>query len=422
MKSIALFTTLIFSTATGLCQYWKNINLTDYEMVGPDGYYLIEADPDDNSIWISSGMRLYQIDSNSVVDFYLYSDCGATPFYKVQDIMAYQGSILVLDDMQGLYSYDGLDLSLLAPFQYGRKLNVDQEDSILIGTASTNSEGFFIFDGGYQMFATWNSPLTTNNVFDVLEDSYGRKWIPLWTVSPGADAEASCAGTGYDLIDGSTWTHFNGVDVNLPSNDIKMFIESPINTIWCATKQGYARFNEVLEEWVLYDMANTNIPGEHIVDLQFDKSGRMWAWFLDEGVGYTYNFVDWTIFDETNSPISAPSELEGLTIDTLNRVWILGEGEVFVYSDSALDGWLGESEIIDVPQQLNIFPNPTSHSLTITGVNGITSIKIFDLTGKCLNQSNENTSEIDVSLLHAGQYVVRVVSESGTFSLRFLKK
>lgn len=73
---------------------------------------------------------------------------------------------------------------------------------------------------------------------------------------------------------------------------------------------------------------------------------------------------------------------------------------------------------------LQIFPNPTSTQLTIkTFSSQPQHYSIFDLTGKLLQSGNTSGKEtiVDVQLLPAGMYFLRVGNESNIQTLKFIK-
>lgn len=71
-------------------------------------------------------------------------------------------------------------------------------------------------------------------------------------------------------------------------------------------------------------------------------------------------------------------------------------------------------------EDVKLYPNPTTSTLTITSVNGLESATIYSVLGKEILRSNIST--IDVSLLKSGVYFISIKSNSGrTHTKRFIK-
>lgn len=75
----------------------------------------------------------------------------------------------------------------------------------------------------------------------------------------------------------------------------------------------------------------------------------------------------------------------------------------------------------DGNQLFSVFPNPSNYSINVNSSNyEITSIKIYDITGKLIRKiTNKNTTiNIDISGLHTGIYVLKI---NNSKSIKFLK-
>ena len=76
-------------------------------------------------------------------------------------------------------------------------------------------------------------------------------------------------------------------------------------------------------------------------------------------------------------------------------------------------------------EALNVFPNPSSTSWTISSKNeNITSIEVFDLQGKLLLTTNPNqiTTAIDASEFATGVYIFRIATDSKTSTIKLSKQ
>ena len=70
--------------------------------------------------------------------------------------------------------------------------------------------------------------------------------------------------------------------------------------------------------------------------------------------------------------------------------------------------------------QINLYPNPVSHNLTIDGISKNTEIFIYDAFGK-LVLSTYNNNTINVSTLKSGIYLVHLKNNNGVVAKRFVK-
>ena len=72
---------------------------------------------------------------------------------------------------------------------------------------------------------------------------------------------------------------------------------------------------------------------------------------------------------------------------------------------------------------INIYPNPVQNELFIDFENEqITEINILDVSGKIVKSLNDNTNSIDVSNLTEGIYLLKVRTENGSSTAKFIKK
>lgn len=71
-----------------------------------------------------------------------------------------------------------------------------------------------------------------------------------------------------------------------------------------------------------------------------------------------------------------------------------------------------------------LFPNPTSNILNIQNKENLhfTSINIYNAIGQLILVNIETTNSIDVSVLKSGNYILKIVSEKGTFYSKFIKE
>ncbi|WP_291122729.1 T9SS-dependent choice-of-anchor J family protein [Empedobacter sp. UBA7620] len=72
--------------------------------------------------------------------------------------------------------------------------------------------------------------------------------------------------------------------------------------------------------------------------------------------------------------------------------------------------------------KVSVYPNPTSDVLNIKSLENVKSVEIFDLTGKKANIVILNNGVVDVRNLAKGAYILKVNSDNGSTSHKFIKK
>jgi len=81
-----------------------------------------------------------------------------------------------------------------------------------------------------------------------------------------------------------------------------------------------------------------------------------------------------------------------------------------------------------VNNSFNIYPNPTGNDVTISGniVSEISSIKVFDLTGKNVisntNSLEDTTVKIDMSSLRSGLYFIHITANNQEYVRKVMKE
>lgn len=69
---------------------------------------------------------------------------------------------------------------------------------------------------------------------------------------------------------------------------------------------------------------------------------------------------------------------------------------------------------------LKIYPNPASDIIKISGINYIDNVRIFDMAGKIVKEAKN--SEVSISELPSGQYIINVYKGNEVISRKLIKK
>ena len=83
----------------------------------------------------------------------------------------------------------------------------------------------------------------------------------------------------------------------------------------------------------------------------------------------------------------------------------------------------GRTRCVPTDNGLTIYPNPTGGTLTVESTSPIREITVYDLSGRVMMTANggDAISVMDVSSLRNGIYLLRVMTDSGVQTARFVK-
>ena len=173
------------------------------------------------------------------------------------------------------------------------------------------------------------------------------------------------------------------------------------------------------------------LGGANAYAMSDDDGDGTWVTVISLATGTTGNYIflnspqdegDWaTKEDLTGQECADPDNyndriLEPLTSDR-TLLHCFGSCE----TDGTCSG-LSNSDIGVL--DMIIYPNPTDGSfVTIqTSVNGVKKVKVFDITGKSLIDTELNTDLLDVSLLGTGIYIIKVTINGQTEIAKLIVK
>tara|TARA_R110002126_G_scaffold291762_1_gene457089 strand:- start:15317 stop:17776 length:2460 start_codon:yes stop_codon:yes gene_type:complete len=109
-------------------------------------------------------------------------------------------------------------------------------------------------------------------------------------------------------------------------------------------------------------------------------------------------------------------------VDFLNQ-WLIGkwlkkpDGDWGVAAAFFMSTWENSLSIEDrfaLPSAVDLYPNPTSSILKISGLNTKTELTFFNISGRLIKKVNYSEEEIDVSSLKKGIYLVLIKEEGKT--------
>lgn len=124
-----------------------------------------------------------------------------------------------------------------------------------------------------------------------------------------------------------------------------------------------------------------------------------------------------TISNDFNKP-------EGVFLNTTtNKLYVADTGNN-VLKIVDVSSFLGNSEVSQATSEFKIYPNPTTDFVFVEGMKGkIQKIEIFDYSGRNISSSVKfNDDKIDVTSLNRGIYILQIITESGKYNHKLIKK
>lgn len=176
-------------------------------------------------------------------------------------------------------------------------------------------------DNASQFFNRGNSPIPSNNMFDVELDTSGTIWM--------------VTDRGAAKFDGNNWALFyekNGI-LQLDHENNMLIVET-----------------DSLHKWNGETFESTSLPFDQyylLTDVEVEAStGDLWLTYYTFGVYVVikYNATEFTMFNHQNAPLPFESPmLNPLLIDSENQLWAGNQGGLFRYVDST---WQSVTEFI----------------------------------------------------------------------------
>lgn len=117
-----------------------------------------------------------------------------------------------------------------------------------------------------------------------------------------------------------------------------------------------------------------------------------------------------------------------LLVQSDGKVWLAGGFTSYNGTVSnriiRLNGGLSLSVDNFSKDKIKVYPNPTKNSINFVSVddNGISEYVINDVLGKKISKGNLNTNSINVENLEAGVYILKITTNRGILTSKFIKE
>jgi hypothetical protein len=166
-----------------------------------------------------------------------------------------------------------------------------------------------------------------------------------------------------------------------------------------------------------------NLPNFSATAIVWDDNGAD-ALYVGMNYGIFYidsNITNWLPYSN-NIPNVRINELE---INNLQDKIYAGSYGRGLWSSDVQDSNLGVNSVF-ASDNVQVYPNPATTEINVSLISpSEIDIRVFDLSGKLLvyeaNKIVENTYSVDVSLLTSGIYFLRINSENGEVTKKFIK-
>ncbi|MEN9997568.1 MAG: hypothetical protein RI922_558 [Bacteroidota bacterium] len=401
MKHILFSILFLFITVQlANCQTWQTISKVGTYETAP--YRQFSIDPYTNNLWLIHDTKVSVIENDGTINIFTDAELGTLWTNDNIHFAFTPTDIYYGVDLYGLFSFTGYVSTV-----FDANINdfVDMSSNLdTLYVTRGYPDGFLKYNaGGSQVFYKYYSKINAKHNF-----FYGHD--------------------GSSLI--YQYDQSTNTQVNLTSDPNYLFgifhdtkFSRLSDTLFVGGKKGisYAYNYDFLD--TITPNNTTNMPSPNVLEIEFDHLDSLWAVFGDVNdvpfaiaklEGSTWN----NIYNASNSPIDFSNFL-GLEIDTLGNLWVADNQSLHTLLTPNSPTWLNVNSL-DLEQEISIYPNPGSSTISIQNLNNFDAIKIIDLQGRTVLESHTE-DQIDVSSLKAGNYIIQVFSADLVRSLSFIK-
>lgn len=179
---------------------------------------------------------------------------------------------------------------------------------------------------------------------------------------------------------------------------------------------------------VYYDTLSNSVSCDSLIvyDLFFTSVNDSIYQSGNDLISYdTWANHQWIDCNNGNAPITGENSDDFTPTNTGSYAVIVSKGSCSDTSDciSVVINHAGINEN-SINSYFELYPNPTSSVITIKNIENknIIGLSILDVTGKTvLNRTNNITSKVNVELLENGVYFMKVMTEEGAATIKFIK-
>lgn len=283
-------------------------------------------------------------------------------------------------------------LSAQYPFanNYICQMRIDRRNRLWLAT----THGLFCLDNGqWTAYTTANTNLPTNYIYSLDFDSRNRVWCGTF-------------GSGLLCFDGTRFTAYTTAN-GLASDYVASVCVDKNDVVWFNCRNSlypdiYGLGLSVLRngQATTYTADNSPLASNTIWDIQADGLNNLWLATSDDKGVTQFDGTDWHLYSVANSGLPL-NEATHIAIDEPNRrIWFTcytGGGVAYArlqYDDTAVPSIDAANGLIVSNRQL-LFATPTA-------------VAVYDTAGRLVLTAYG--TDIDLSALHSGIYIVRTTN------------
>ncbi|MDR1896322.1 MAG: T9SS type A sorting domain-containing protein [Prevotellaceae bacterium] len=286
--------------------------------------------------------------------------------------------------------------------------------------------GLYKYDGtDWQRFTPANSPLRSYQINDLVIDKDDNLW--------GAVGNANSVGIEADgclfKYDGTNWTIYTTENSELPRCFVTEVAIDSLNNIWthcrdvdnvigCEAGGGLTKFDGAT--WTTYNIDNSGIPSNSILDIAVDKDDNLWLATIGR-VGVTkYDGTNWQSYNVDNSGI-AFDEVSKITLDYHRDLVWFNHLNLGGLSTAKLNSATGIPPLADRKMEgFTVYPNPAISHISLR-LNDIVpeTIHIYDISGKMIASRKADWSMehpillSELNINSPGLYLIKITDRLG---------
>ena len=185
------------------------------------------------------------------------------------------------------------------------------------GSTSYTKAGYItVLDAHSSVTSNWMNYTNGSIINDIIQQGQ-----VLWLATNGGL-------TKYDTSTGMN-TYFTRANSKLPTNHINKLATDSKGQLWIGTKEGLAKYDG--SEWKVYNSSNSSLPANNITALAVDKNDKIWLGTISSQAYSTSNqgliSYDGTSFNIETSNIPSGAQINTITFDDKNNVWVGTDGK-----------------------------------------------------------------------------------------------
>ncbi len=414
---------------------WQHFHLND--TIGGD--YSMAVD-NNGHLWLSPQTVLIEYDHHQ----WTYHYIDDLDFYNENFESYYQSDTLKI------WKGNGIIILIKENFIYvkrskadiGERIKIDNQDNIWMAY----EEKLMKYDGvAWESYYIENSALNTNKIDVLALDGNDNIWIGLNPkIELIDDIYQYTDYGGLVKYDGVNWEFYRTETFTTGGDAVSSIVIDDEDNVWFGVTShrngpffpesgsGFIKYDGT--DFTEYNIYNSGLQHNYVVDLKFDTLGNIWAATWGGGVSmYDFN-GNWVNLTHSDFGLSL-NQVPSLEIDSRNNKWFLFRfDELILYNENGINTGLPEIEdLLKVNSTEICSYNSYTEILKLefdSNYSGTNIFNIYNLAGaliysnKLFIDSQEKTefefSLHELNIKHTGMYIVEIYSGSNFYSKRLV--